>query len=69
MPSCRATNCLSKIIVCTPDDGPSVIVAAFTLSNDSVKKISGSRKKKVEKNIPRFNDLFNGYVMYLDSWK
>ena len=33
---------------------------AFTLSNDSIKKIPGSRKKKVEKNIPR-EKLYSSY--------
>ena len=36
----------------------------FTLSNDSIKKIPGSRKKKVKKNIPRGNLAFyerNGF--------
>ena len=42
------------------DEAPSTIVAAFTLSNDSIKKIPGSRKKKVEKNIPR-EKLYSSY--------
>ncbi len=42
------------------DEDPSTIVAAFTLSNDSIKKIPGSRKKKVEKNIPR-EKLYSSY--------
>ena len=33
---------------------------AFTLSNDSIKRIPGSRKKKVEKNIPR-EKLYSSY--------
>lgn len=36
------------------------VVAAFTLSNDSIKKIPGSRKKKVEKNIPR-EKIYSSY--------
>jgi len=35
------------------DDKPDEIVCAFTLANDSIKKIPGSRKKKVEGSIPR----------------
>ena len=42
------------------DEDPSKIVAVFTLSNDSIKKIPGSRKKKVEKNIPR-EKLYSSY--------
>ena len=42
------------------DEDPTTIVAAFTLSNDSIKKIPGSRKKKVEKNIPR-EKLYSSY--------
>ena len=38
---------------CFTTDDDNKIVCAFTLSNDSIKKIPGSRKKKVEKNIPR----------------
>ena len=37
-----------------------MLVAAFTLSNDSIKKIPGSRKKKIEKNIPR-EKLYSSY--------
>ena len=44
----------------TPDADPTAIVAAFTLSNDSIKKIPGSRKKKVERNIPR-EKLYSSY--------
>ena len=42
------------------DEDPTTIVAAFTLSNDSIKKIPGSRKKKIEKNIPR-EKLYSSY--------
>lgn len=35
------------------DENPSEVVCAFTLANDSIKKIPGSRKKKVEDNIPK----------------
>ena len=49
----QSDELLCKNYCFTLDDDPSVIVAAFTLSNDSIKKIPGSRKKKVEKNIPR----------------
>ena len=44
----------------TLDEDPTSIVAAFTLSNDSIKKIPGSRKKKVERNIPR-EKLYSSY--------
>lgn len=49
----QSDELLSKNYCFTLDADPSAIVAAFTLSNDSIKKIPGSRKKKVEKNIPR----------------
>lgn len=35
------------------------IVAAFTLSNDSIKKIPGSRKRKIEKDIDRNKHYFS----------
>ena len=41
-------------------DDPAQLVAVFTLSNDSIKKIPGSRKKKVEKNIPR-EKIYSSY--------
>ncbi len=41
-------------------DDPTQLVAVFTLSNDSIKKIPGSRKKKVEKNIPR-EKIYSSY--------
>lgn len=43
---------LCKNYCFTLADNPKRIIAAFTLSNDSIKKIPNSRKKKVEKNIP-----------------
>jgi len=49
----QSDELLCKNYCFTLDADPSAIVAAFTLSNDSIKKIPGSRKKKVEKNIPR----------------
>ena len=51
---------LCKNYCFTLEDAPTVVVAAFTLSNDSIKKIPGSRKKKVEKNIPR-EKLYSSY--------
>ncbi len=42
------------------EESPYTIVAAFTLSNDSIKKIPGSRKKKIEKNIPR-EKIYSSY--------
>lgn len=41
-------------------DHDSQIVSIFTLSNDSIKKIPGSRKRKLEKNIPR-EKLYSSY--------
>ena len=41
-------------------DDPTQLVAVFTLSNDSIKKIPGSRKKKVEENIPR-EKIYSSY--------
>ena len=43
---------LCKNYCFTLADGSNKIVASFTLSNDSIKKLPNSRKKKVEKNIP-----------------
>lgn len=43
---------LCKNYCFTLTDGSEKIVASFTLSNDSIKKLPNSRKKKVEKNIP-----------------
>ena len=57
---CRATNCFARIIVFSLVDDPAQLVAVFTLSNDSIKKIPGSRKKKVEKNIPR-EKIYSSY--------
>ena len=51
---------LCKNYCFTLDDDPTTIVVAFTLSNDSIKKIPGSRKKKIEKNIPR-EKLYSSY--------
>lgn len=50
---------LGKTYCFTLDSNPSIIICAFTLSNDSIKTISlpGSRKKKVIKNIPREKTL------------
>ena len=42
------------------EDDPSQLVAVFTLSNDSIKKIPGSRKKKIEKSIPR-EKIYSSY--------
>ena len=41
-------------------DDPAQLVAVFTLSNDSIKKIPGSRKRKIEKNIPR-EKIYSSY--------
>lgn len=43
---------LCKNYCFTLADASKKIIATFTLSNDSIKKIPNSRKKKVEKNIP-----------------
>lgn len=43
---------LCKNYCFTLADESEKIVASFTLSNDSIKKLPNSRKKKVEKNIP-----------------
>ena len=43
---------LCKNYCFTLTDDSNQIVASFTLSNDSIKKLPNSRKKKVEKNIP-----------------
>lgn len=43
---------LCKNYCFTLADGSKKIIAAFTLSNDSIKKVPNARKKKVEKNIP-----------------
>lgn len=40
-------------------EGEKVIVAVFTLSNDSIKKIPNSRKKKIEKDIDRSKHYFS----------
>ena len=56
----QSDQLLCKNYCFTLDDDPTAIVAAFTLSNDSIKKIPGSRKKKVEKNIPR-EKLYSSY--------
>ena len=49
----QSDELLCKNYCFTLDEDPTAVVAAFTLSNDSIKKIPGSRKKKVERNIPR----------------
>ncbi len=49
----QANQLLCKNYCFTSDANPSEIVCAFTLANDSIKKIPGSRKKKVEGAIPR----------------
>ena len=56
----QSNELLCKNYCFTLDEDPNIIVAAFTLSNDSIKKIPGSRKKKVEKNIPR-EKLYSSY--------
>lgn len=43
---------LCKNYCFTLADGSNKIVSSFTLSNDSIKKLPNSRKKKIEKNIP-----------------
>lgn len=43
----------------TEEDGKREIVAVFTLSNDSIKKIPNSRKKKIEKDIDRSKHYFS----------
>ena len=42
----QSDELLCKNYCFTLDSNPTTIVAAFTLSNDSIKKIPGSRKKK-----------------------
>ena len=46
---------LGKSYCFTLDENPSIIVCAFTVSNDSIKTttLPNSRKKKVTKEIPR----------------
>lgn len=56
----QSDELLCKNYCFTLDEAPQTIVAAFTLSNDSIKKLPGSRKKKVEKNIPR-EKLYSSY--------
>ena len=56
----QSDELLCKNYCFTLDDAPTAVVAAFTLSKDSIKKIPGSRKKKVEKNIPR-EKLYSSY--------
>lgn len=46
----RALLCKNYCFVLA--DNSKQIVASFTLSNDSIKKIPNARKKKIEKNIP-----------------
>ena len=58
----QSDELLCKNYCFTLDEDPITIVAAFTLSNDSIKKIPGSRKKKVEKNIPR-EKLYSSYPL------
>lgn len=43
----------------TIENGEKKIVAVFTLSNDSIKKIPNSRKKKIEKSIDRSKHYFS----------
>jgi len=45
---------LGKTYCFTLDDDPSIIVCAFTLSNDSIKllNVPNSRRKKINRNIP-----------------
>lgn len=49
----QADQLLCKNYCFTSDENPNEVVCAFTLANDSIKKIPGSRKKKVEGAIPR----------------
>lgn len=49
----QSMELLCKNYCFVSDDNPKEIVCAFTLANDSIKKIPGSRKKKVEGAIPR----------------
>ena len=49
----RADQLLCKNYCFVSDESPNTIVCAFTLANDSIKKIPGSRKKKIESAIPR----------------
>ena len=56
----QSDELLCKNYCFTLDEDPAELVAAFTLSNDSIKKLPGSRKKKVEKNIPR-EKLYSSY--------
>ena len=56
----QSDELLCKNYCFTLDDDPTSVVAVFTLSNDSIKKIPGSRKKKIEKNIPR-EKLYSSY--------
>ena len=49
----QAGQLLCKNYCFTSDKNPNEVVCVFTLANDSIKKIPGSRKKKVEGAIPR----------------
>ena len=50
-----STELLGKTYCFTLDENPTIIVCAFTVSNDSIKTthLPNSRKKKVTKSIPR----------------
>lgn len=50
---------LGKSYCFTLDSDPTVIICAFTISNDSIKtfNLPGSRKKKVNKDIPRTKQM------------
>ena len=56
----QSDELLCKNYCFTLDADSTKLVAVFTLSNDSIKKIPGSRKKKIEKNIPR-EKLYSSY--------
>ena len=56
----QSDELLCKNYCFTLDADSSQLVAVFTLSNDSIKKIPGSRKKKIERNIPR-EKLYSSY--------
>lgn len=49
----QSDELLCKNYCFTLDADPKQIVCAFTLANDSIKKLPGSRKRKVEGAIPR----------------
>lgn len=60
-----ASQLMGKTHCFTLDDDPTVIVAAFTISNDSIKNdLPNNRKRKILKHIPR-EKIFRSYPAVL----